>query len=61
MMLRQVHYKGESRDGQSRGQGILCLPDGTCWEGEWHDGALNGQGVAVYSDGMRYEGQWRNH
>ena len=53
-------YKGELKDGQPDGYGIMTDIKGNIYEGEWKDGVRNGQGTATYASGSVYEGGWKD-
>ena len=50
-------YKGDMRDGQPHGVGVMVFADGSRYEGEFKDGKITGRGVYVFFNGVRYEGE----
>ena len=53
-------YKGEFKNSEWSGQGILTFPDGSTYDGEWTNGFMNGEGKFTWSDGKEKIGIWKN-
>lgn len=56
-----ARYKGEMKDGQPNGHGVMHGSDHSVYEGEWVNGRRNGRGRSVWPDGFRYDGQWKDN
>ena len=53
-------YKGEFKNSEWSGIGVLTFPDGSTYEGEWANGFMNGKGTFTWSDGSQKSGIWQN-
>lgn len=53
-------YRGEVRDGQPDGSGVITFADGRTLEGVFEGGRLRGEGEINWPDGARYRGPVRN-
>ena len=56
-------YKGEFKDGNPDGKGVMEWPNAKNgelrkYEGEFTNGTFNGKGRAEFSDGSTYDGSW---
>jgi hypothetical protein len=56
----QSVYKGDVRDGEPYGLGVMTYKDGRKYEGNWKNGIWNGKGKYSFNDGFGYEGEWKN-
>jgi len=57
---KQSNGKGEFKNSEWSGQGILTFPDGSTYKGEWANGFMNGEGTFTWSDGKEKTGIWKN-
>ena len=53
-------YKGEWKNGEPNGLGVITYRDGHKYVGEFKDGKKHGQGTHTYSDGRKYVGEWKD-
>jgi hypothetical protein len=53
-------YKGEWKNENLNGLGVMTYPDGHKYVGEWKNGKYNGQGTSTYPDGGKYVGRWKD-
>ncbi len=53
-------YKGDVKNGEPNGLGIMNYFRGTKYVGEWENGKRNGLGTYTYLVGWSYVGSWKN-
>ena len=51
-------YKGDVKNGEPNGLGMMNTPRGDRYVGEWENGKRNGQGRDTWYSGDYYEGKW---
>ncbi|MFP4566658.1 MAG: NlpC/P60 family protein [Spirochaetaceae bacterium] len=51
-------YRGELRDGEPHGAGVLRMTNGDRYEGEFRDGLFHGSGTYTWADGRSYTGRF---
>ncbi len=54
-------YRGEMRNGNLHGYGVLVFRDGERYEGYFVDGQKHGTGLTSFSNGEQYKGEWRQN
>jgi len=54
-----VQYKGEYRDDNRHGQGVMTWEDGGIYEGQWENDREHGKGRMTYLNGDVYDGEWK--
>jgi hypothetical protein len=53
-------YKGNFKDGEFNGYGVLTYNDGSIYKGNWDGSKKKGYGVLTYNDGSIYKGNWED-
>lgn len=53
-------YKGQVKNGQINGCGVLLDESGIRYLGEYENGMRNGFGYCIYSNVDKYQGYWKN-
>lgn len=54
------YYRGEIRNGEPNGRGLLVYKNRDRYEGQFRNGMPDGVGMFLFTSGDRYEGQFRN-
>lgn len=59
VMLNNNKYKGQVKDVQLNGCGMLLDGNKISYLGEYENGMRNGIGYCIYSNGYKYQGGWK--
>ncbi|OMJ65017.1 hypothetical protein SteCoe_39805 [Stentor coeruleus] len=56
----QEKYKGQVKNTQMHGFGIISKKNQLTYVGEYENGLKNGIGCCIYNNGYRYKGYWKD-